>query len=69
MQTPILWHVCAQLEHRSHHAGVDCSLLYITGNAGHKRIPVFKVCVKISLRKKREKGVSGGHGKRLNNWR
>lgn len=34
---------------RSHHAGVDCSLLYITSDAGHKRIPVFKVCVKISL--------------------
>lgn len=58
MQTPILWHVCVlKLEHRSHHAGVDCSLLYITGDAGHKCIPVFKVCVKISLRKKREKGV------------
>lgn len=41
------------MEHRSHHAGVDCSLLYIAGDAGHKGIPVFKVGVKISLRKER----------------
>lgn len=33
----------------SHHAGVDRSLLYITSDAGHKRVPVFKVGVKISL--------------------
>lgn len=28
---------------------MNCSLLYITSDAGHKRIPVFKVGVKISL--------------------
>ena len=45
--------------HFSHHAGVDCSLLYITGDAGHKCIPVFKVGVKISLQKEGEKSQRG----------
>lgn len=48
-----------KLEHRSHHAGVDCSLLYITGDAGHKCIPVFKVGVKISLQTEGERGERG----------
>ncbi len=48
-----------KLEHISHHAGVDCSLLYITGDAGHKRIPVFKVGVKISLQTEGERSERG----------
>ena len=48
-----------KLEHRSHHAGVDCSLLYITGYTSHKRIPVFKIGVKIGLQKEGERSERG----------
>lgn len=48
-----------KLEHGSHHAGVDRSLLYITGDAGHKCIPVFKVGVKISLQREGERSERG----------
>lgn len=33
----------------THHAGVHRRLLDVPGDAGHKGISVFKVCVKISL--------------------
>lgn len=40
----------------THHAGVHCCLLDVPGNAGHKGISVFKVCVKISLWVKQRDG-------------
>lgn len=43
-----------KIQKRSHHAGVDCSLLNITSNASHKCIPIFKVGIKIGLEKKGE---------------
>ena len=57
MQKPTRWRAvaCVICLNVSHHAGVDRGLLYITGDAGHKRIPVFKVGVKISLQKEGEK--------------
>lgn len=54
-------------EHVSHHAGVDCGLLYVTSDAGHKGIPVFKVGVKISLQKRKE-GRQKWRGFIENNW-
>ena len=58
-----------KVEHRSHHARVDRSLLYITSNAGHECIPVFKVGVKISLQREGgENGVKGAHWEIMNNW-
>ena len=47
----------ALTEMGSHHAGVDCSLLYVAGDAGHKCIPVFKVGVEVGLQKTRVKGA------------
>ena len=41
----------------TYHAGVDCGLLYVAGNASHKGIPVLKVGVKIGLQKNREQGA------------
>ena len=46
-------------ERRSHHARVDCGLLDVAGNTGHKCIPVFKVGVKIGLQKKKQKSQRG----------
>lgn len=37
----------------SHHARVDRGLLDVAGDAGHKCVPVFEVCVEIGLRRRR----------------
>lgn len=47
----------------SHHARVDRGLLDVAGDAGHKCVPVFEVCVEICLRRERGRVRAGRAGK------
>ncbi len=59
--------VCLKLERRLYHAGVDRSLLYITGDACHECISVFKVGVEISLQRGRDRFKRGALKKKKKN--